>query len=164
MKPRKLFLLIGLASVALGVIVFAACGGGDDDDSGGGGGSGSDEAFVGGLCDAFLTFSTDLDKLFKDPSKLADEEDAAKAFAEPFADLAKAFDKLKPPKDLQDWHDEASDALNKVAKDLKAGNADSEVFASDSPFPDPPKEAGDRLSKVAEKNKTCQEADFDFSS
>lgn len=159
MKLRKIGLLLGIAPFALGATFLGACG---DDDGGGGGGSGSDEDFVAGLCDAFLVFQEDLQDLFSDLSDLEDEEEAAKAMAEPFEKLAESFEDLNPPSDLRDWHEDASEALNEAAEQLKDGNVDDGIFAGDQPFDDPPQDVQDRLQAIAEDNDDCIEADFTF--
>jgi len=161
LEIRRLALWLGIAPAVVGASLFAACGG---DDDGGGGGTGSDEDYVADICDAMLGFQEDLEDLFKDPSKLADEEDAAKALAEPLSDLAGAFKKMKPPSDLKDWHKDASDALSEAADELKDGNLEADILTQDQPFPDPPKDAADRLAKIAEDNEDCQAADFNFES
>lgn len=163
MKFRKLALYLGVATIALGATMFAACGGDDDDDGGStSGATGSDEKFVADICKAGVTFSKDLEKVMKDAASLSDEKKAAQALADPFEDFANAFSKAKPPKDLSEWHKDASSKLKEAVKALKDGDLESDIFTQDSPFPDPPKEASERLTKVAEGNKDCQEADFTF--
>ena len=162
MELRKLGLLLGIAPFALGATFFAACGGDDDDGGGGGGGgSGSDEDFVDGLCAAFKDFEDDFSKLLENPEDLANEDDAAEAMAEPFGKLADAFGDLNPPNDLEDWHKDASEALDKVAEQLKDGNFDESLF-EDDPLEEPPGDAQERLQKLADDNEDCKEANFDF--
>jgi len=156
-RTRLAWLLLAPAMLAM---VFAACGGGDDDDGGGGGGTGSDEAFVASICKSFNTFSTDLDKVMKDASSLTDEKAAAKKFAEPFDKLATNFANAKPPKDLKDWHSDASKVLKDAAKAMKDG--DLAALENLDDLPDPPSGASDRLEKIAKDNKDCQAADFAF--
>lgn len=160
MNIRKLAIWAGILPVALGATLFGACGGGDD---GGSGGTGSDEKFVADICKAGLDFSKALEEVFKDPSALTDEDKAIEKLGDAFEDFANAFAKAKPPADLKDWHSEASKQLKDGVKQIKDGNLEGGIFAGDSPFPEPPAEAGDRLSKIAENNKDCQEADFSFS-
>lgn len=164
MSLKKWVLYACVATLALGAMAFAACGGDDDDSSSGGssGGTGSDEKFVSDICKAGANFSESITKLLSDPSKLSDESAAAKAMAEPMSDFANAFAKAKPPKDLKEWHDDASDKLKEAADALKKGDMNADIFTQDEPFPDPPKDAADRLSKIADGNKDCQEADFSF--
>lgn len=156
-RTRLAWLLLAPAMLTM---VFAACGGGDDDDGGGGGGTGSDEAFVASICKSFNTFSTDLDKVMKDASSLTDEKAAAKKFAEPFDKLATNFANAKPPKDLKDWHSDASKVLKDAAKAMKDG--DLAALENLDDLPDPPSGASDRLEKIAKDNKDCQAADFAF--
>ena len=125
----------------------------------GSGGTGTDEKYVASICKAGAEFATAMEKLSKDLASEKDLEKAAEKAAEPFEDFAKAFAKANPPKDLKEWHDDASDALDKAVKGLKDGNFDA---LGDELMPDPPKDISDRLTKVADKNKDCQDADFSF--
>lgn len=167
MSLKRWVLYACVATLALGAMAFAACGGDDDDSSSGGstssGGNGTDEKFVADICKAGANFSDAVQKLLSDPTKLASEGDAAKALAGPMDDFANAFAKANPPKDLKSWHDDASKAMKDAAKELKAGKTDGTFFSGDSPIGDPPKEAQDRLTKIADNNKDCQKADLDFS-
>jgi hypothetical protein len=153
------------------VVLLGACGGGDDDDddassddnkSSSSGATGSDEKFVADICKGFATFQASFEKITADPGKLANEKDAIEAFSKPFEQLAKDFSNAKPPKDLKDWHKEASDSLNKASAAIKKGDLQS-LDSLDSALGDPPKGVDERLSKVAEKNKDCQAANLDFS-
>jgi hypothetical protein len=163
MKVRSLAIWLGILPIALGASFFAACGGDDDDggSSGGGGGTGSDAAFVADICKAGAKFSKDLESASSNISSTDPKEIAAK-FAKPFEDFSNAFSRAKPPKDLAAWHKDASAKLKDAVAQLKKGDAESGFFAGDEPFPDPPKDASDRLSKIAEKNKDCQDSDFNF--
>ena len=163
MLNRKFALWLGLVPLALGAMFFVACGGDDDDGGGGGGGgTGSDEDFVDDLCKAGADFAKDLEDIGDDLSAETDPEKISEAISEPFEDFANAFKKLKPPSDLKAWHDDASKSLDDVVDSLKDGNLDAEVLG-DEPFPEMPKDAEERLSKLAEDNDDCQESDFDFS-
>jgi len=157
MNIRKLALRAGILPVALGAVVLAGCGGDDD-----GGGSGSDEDYVGAICKAGLTFSKDLEKAFSDTSLLSDEDKAMDKLADIFEEFADDFAKAKPPSDLKEWHEDAVKELKAGVKSLKEGDMESGIFAGDSPFPEPPEDVAERLSKVAEGNKDCEEADFSF--
>lgn len=161
MNIRKVAIWAGIVPVALGATLFAACGG-DDDGGGGGGGSGSDEDYVAAICKAGLNFSKDLEEVFKDPESLADEDKAMEKLADIFEDFANDFAKAKPPADLKDWHNDASKQLKDGVEQIKDGDLESGIFAGDTPFPEPPAEAGERLQKAAESNEDCQEADFAF--
>lgn len=161
MKVRSLAIWLGILPIALGASFFAACGGDDDDGGGGGGATGSDEKFVADICKAGAKFSKDLESVSSNISSTDPKEIAAK-FAKPFEDFSNAFSKARPPKDLADWHKDASAKLKDAVAQLKKGDAESGFFAGDEPFPDPPKNAADRLEKIAGKNKDCQDADFSF--
>lgn len=157
-RTRLAWLMLAPALLAM---VFAACGGDDDDDGGStSGATGSDAAFVSSICKAFLTFSTDLDKVMADASSITDEKAAAKKFAEPFDKLAKSFSDAKPPKDVKDWHSQASKTLTNAAKAMKDG--DLAALEGIDDLPDMPAGASERLEKLATDNKDCQAADFAF--
>lgn len=169
MNFKRWVLYGSVAALALGAMAFTACGGDDDDDSGSSsssssGGTGSDEKFVADICKAGSQFSKDLEKATTSLGNTSDPKKAAQALAKPFEDFANAFDKAKPPKDLKDWHDTASDKLKTAVAALKKGDLEADIFTQDEPFPDPPKDAADRLSKIADNNKDCQDADFSFGS
>lgn len=166
MNKKKWTIYLCLAFVAIGATLFAACGGDDDDDDTGGstsGATGSDEKFVADICKAGSKFSKDLDAATKDIATLTDPKKVAEKLSGPFDDFANSFSKAKPPKDLVDWHKDASSKLKDAASALKKGDLESDIFTQDSPFPDPPKDAADRLSKIADKDKDCADANFDFS-
>jgi hypothetical protein len=158
---RKYWKYLAITSLSIIALAFAACGGDDDGGSSGtSGATGSDEKFVADICKAGKTFSDEITKL---SSSITDPSKAADAFAKPFETFAKAFAKAAPPKDLKSWHDDASKSLNDIVKKLKGGDLEEAFSAFDGdPFPDPPKSASDRLTKVAEKNKDCKDADFTF--
>ena len=161
MLNTKFALWLGVAPLALGAMFFGACGGDDDDTIGGGGRSGSDEDFVDDFCKAGSDFAKDIQDIGDDLSEETDPEKIGDAMSEPFEDFANAFKDLNPPSDLEDWHDDASKSLDNVVKSLKDGNFDAEAL-SDEPFPEMPKDAEERLSKLAEENEDCQDSDFDF--
>jgi hypothetical protein len=165
MTRRKWLISICLASFALGATLFAACGG-DDDSSGGvpSGGTGSDEQFVADICKAGAKFSTDIQAVLAAAASLSDPAKAAQKMAVPFQDFSDAFAKAKPPSDLKDWHNTASAKLKDAAAALKKGDLESDIFTQDSPIPDLPQSAQDRLQKIADNNKDCQAADLNFNS
>jgi hypothetical protein len=177
---------IWVAAVAvLAAMLLASCGGGDDDDksadaSGGTGdntanattgtsgestakistSTGSDAKFVGDICKAYKNFSDELTKAQANIANVKSQEDAAKLFGDPFKNLAAAFAKASPPKDLKDWHTAAAKQLNDMANSMAKGDMTAmENFAT---LPDPPQAALDRLTKAAEKNQDCKDANFDF--
>ncbi len=83
--------------------------------------------------------------------------------AAPFEQLAKDFSKANPPKDMREWHSAATKSLNDIAKALKdAKGLDALSALGDDPFPEQPAGVEDRLGKIAESNKDCQDADFAF--
>jgi hypothetical protein len=160
MNFRRVAIRAGFLPVVLGATILAGCGGGGD--GGPGGGTGSDEEFVSDICKAGLNFTKSLDDIFKDPSALADEDKAIEKLADSFEDFANAFAKANPPADLKAWHSDASKQLKEGVKQIKDGDLEGGVFAGDTPFPEPPGDAGDRLTRVAEENKDCIDADFAF--
>ena len=159
MNFHTLAIWTGFVPVALAATFLAACGG---DDDGGPGGTGSDEDFVADICRAGADFSKALQEVFSDPSALADEDKAIEKLSDAFEAFANDFAEARPPADLKEWHSESSKQLDDGVQQLKDGNLEGGVFAGDNPFPEPPAEAGERLSKIAETNEHCQDADFSF--
>ncbi len=145
----------------LAASLLGACGGDDDDDSGSSGGTGSDEKFVADICKAGATFAKAMDGLQKELASETDLGKVAEKASKPFENFSKDFAKANPPKDLKAWHDDTSDALKTAAKGLKDGNFDA---LGEDLITEPPGDAADRLAKVAEGNKDCQEADIAFGS
>ena len=156
MNIRKVAIRGAIVPIGLGALAFAGCGGGD------GGGSGSDEDYVAAICKAGVKFTKDLEKAFTDTSLLSDEDKAMEKLADIFEDFANDFEDAKPPSDIKEWHEDAAKQLKDGVKQIKDGDMESGIFAGDSPFPEPPEDVADRLSKVAEDNEDCQEADFSF--
>ncbi|MGE0598505.1 MAG: hypothetical protein AB7J35_01595 [Dehalococcoidia bacterium] len=160
MKLRNYMMFAGILPMILGATLFGACGG-DDDDGGSGGGTGSDEKFVADICKAGAKFSEAMDKLQKDLSSETDFTKIAEKAAQPFEDFANDFSKANPPSDLKEWHDSTSDALKTAVKGLKDGDFSA---LDENLISEPPGDAANRLAKVAEDNKDCQEADLNFDS
>lgn len=159
MNLRKFLLMAGVVPAILGASLFASCGGDDDSSGGGGGGTGSDEAFVADICKAGAKFSKAMESLQKDLAKETDVDKLAEKASKPFQTFADEFSKAKPPSDLKEWHESTSTSLKAAAKGLKDGDFDAldgDIMTS------PPGDAADRLAKVADGNKDCQEADLAF--
>ena len=95
---------------------------------------------------------------------ITDEDKAIEAMVKPFENFANAIDDANPPKDLKDWHDQTVETLDDVVKKLKDGDVEALSSFGDSPLPEPPADASERLQKIADKNKDCQDADFAFGS
>lgn len=156
--------MAGVVPAILGASLFGACGGDDDDsgdsgNNGGSSGSGSDEDFVSAICKAGVKFSKAMDSLEKDLKNETDFSKIAEKASEPFEDFANDFAKAKPPSDLKDWHKTTSDGLKAAAKGLKDGDFEA---LSDSLDLKPPADAAERISKAAEGNKDCEEAELNF--
>jgi len=147
MRPRPGWLLIAPALLAM---LFAGCGGDGTDGS-------ADEAYVASICKAFHQLNTDIEKV--DASKIKEPAEAAKQFGDAFETLARSFSDATPPKDLEDWHADATKVLSDAAKGLK--NGDISALRDMVNLPDPPG-AADRLEKYAKENKDCQAGQFGF--
>lgn len=145
-----------LVPALLGALLLGACGGGGS----GGTGTGSDEKFVADICKAGAQFQDDLTKLFANLANIQSEEEAAKKIAEPLETFAKSFKAAKPPADLKQWHSDSSKSLDEAVAALKKGNTNAAIFQQDSPFPEPPKGAEERLSKIAANNADCQKSEL----
>ena len=81
MKVRALALVP--ACLAAGAVTFAACGGDDN-----GGGSGSDEEYVGVLCDALDSFGSDTNELITNVDADADQDELLNELGGIIRDLA----------------------------------------------------------------------------
>ena len=152
-------MVAGILPMILAASLFGACGGGDDDGGSSSGGTGSDAKFVADICKAGAKFAKAMDGLEKELGNETDFSKIAEKAAKPFEDFQKDFAKANPPKDLVEWHDSTSDALKAAVKGLKDGNFDA--LGSDL-ITEPPAEAADRLSKAADGNKDCADADIAF--
>lgn len=161
MEFRKLGPLLGIAPFALGALLFAGCG---DDDDGGGGGTrtGTDEQFVSDFCAALKDFDEDFSSVFANIEDLEDEDAMMEAMAEPISNFANAFEDIRVPSDLRDWHQQASRALRDAADSIEDGNFDEAAFDEDL-IEEPPQDVQDRLQSLAEDNEDCKDANFDFS-
>ncbi|MGE0601799.1 MAG: hypothetical protein AB7J35_20655 [Dehalococcoidia bacterium] len=149
MLRRARFSLVALMALPL---VVSACGGGGD---------GSDKEFVTDLCDATTQLKTDFAAAVKDASGQTDSGKAVDRLIPPLEAFVKAFDDAKPPKDLKEWHNAASDQLAAAVEKFKTEKtlASLEGFG-DSPVPDPPADAKARLREVAQNIDACDGVAF----
>ena len=127
----------------------------------GGGGSSTDEEFVTELCDATVQLKTDFAAAVKDASGQTDSGKAVERLIPPLEAFVKAFDDAKPPKDLKEWHSAATDQLQAAVEKFKTEKtlASLEGFG-DSPVPDPPADAKQRLRAAAENITACEGVAF----
>jgi hypothetical protein len=163
MKVHLWWLILGAAAC---VALSAGC-----SSNGGGGkaGTGSDEAYVAGLCKAANKASDALDAA----SPSATPDDLGSALGAVFASLAPAmeqfaadFAKLNPPSDIADWHANTSKQLTAGAKALKDGNFDDPALdaITGNPTANMPAAARDRLKAIADASPDCKDlALFDAS-
>ncbi len=149
MVPKLRLALLGLFILPA---TLSACGGG---------GSSTDEEFVTELCSATAKLNTDFAAAVKDASGQTDSAKAVERLVPPLEAFVKAFDDAKPPKDLKDWHSAASKQLDSAVEKFKTEKtlASLEGFG-DSPVPDPPADAKQRLRTAAENIKACDGVAF----
>lgn len=141
-----------LLSFALLVPALAAGCGGD---------SGNDESFVRDLCEASSQLTADLDTALKSASSQTDAGKAVEAFVAPLERYVDSFKDADPPKDLEAWHKSASDQLAGVVANFKETKTLSALEGfSDSPVPDPPAEAKQRLRAAAAEVEECNGVTF----
>lgn len=132
-------------------VLFIAC---SDDDP-------SDENFVTQLCEASAELRTDLDVAIQAASTQTDSGKAVGLLVEPLERFVKAFKDSDPPNDLDEWHDEASDRLRTTVEAFKKEQSLAALVGfSDSPIPDPPAEAKQRLRDAAEDVDACDGVAF----
>ena len=116
----------------------------------------SDEDFVRSLCDATNELEAGIEAAIEDASTQTDAQKGIELLVPPLEEFVKAFEDADPPKDLQDWHKAASAELNaRVDKFKDAKTLASLEGFSDSPVPDPPAAAKQRLRDVAEDIQEC---------
>ncbi|MCK9521263.1 MAG: hypothetical protein M0R74_19895, partial [Dehalococcoidia bacterium] len=123
------------------------------------GGTGGDAQYVAAICKASREWWDQLSSAFMDidPEK---PEEFMKGLMEPTRTYADQIAKAKPPKDIQEWHENLVAMFKDVVKGMESG----EDFISDDAFgdfPDMPLAAQERLVKVAEKNEDCQALEED---
>lgn len=140
------------AAVALAAVSLAACSGDDD---------GSDEEFVRDLCQASTELRNGIKEALENASTSTSPNAAAEALVKPLGVFVEAFDDLNPPKDLDDWHDSASDELEKTFEDFRTKkNLAALTGFADSPVPDPPVDAKSRLRAAAQDVPECSGVAF----
>jgi hypothetical protein len=149
-SPVRRFAALALAAIL--VPVAAACG----DDK-----PGTEREFAVELCAATREFEASLSSALEQASTETDATKALEALTEPLEDFVKAFRDANPPEDLEDWHKEAGDQLDAVVERFKEEKtlASLEGFG-DSPVPDPPAEAKQRLRGAAADAEECEGVAF----
>jgi hypothetical protein len=138
----RLFALAVSATVLAAAAV--ACGGGDS--------TGSDDQYVKDFCTAQRDFKSSLDEAVKEVAAGGGSVDAGK-IAEPYSQLAKDFEDMKPPADIKDWHNGASKQLRDAASRIKKEKSLQSI--GQDPLTGMPAEARERLRKVAQNEQAC---------
>ncbi len=141
-KSWRLALAAPLAAAAL----LGACGGDD-------GGSDGDEQYVSAFCGAMADF---LKAQQAPPGASGNSSQILAAAARPFDELVKALEDADPPSDAREWHEGFVADMKKMTEALKKG--DMSALEGFDDIDEPPSKVDKRLSKVAEKNRDCQEA------
>lgn len=148
---------------------LAACGG-----SGGGGGEkskqaasptariGTDDAFVADVCSAYRRFRDELNAALKDTSGIKTADDLTKRVAQPLTKLSTSFANVRVPKDLTEWHTQASAELTRLASRIAEGRLDAAAELGQNPIPPPPEAAIARLQPLTAANSDCKASGFDF--
>ncbi len=152
MERRLLRFAAGLGLLALAGFAGAACGVDDP---------GTDGDFVLELCDATKALEADFATAVSAASEQTDPAKAVEALAPPLDTFVAAFEDAKPPEDLEEWHKTAAKQLRASVDKFKAEKtlASLEGFG-DSPVPDPPAEAKQRLREAAEDVDGCEGVAF----
>ena len=154
-QGRRIWLIVGLATLGAFALIAAACG--DDDD--GGGGDGSDEDYVRGLCSAVSSMQADAQEAFEDfdPQSVDDIEDALETLQDVFGDFVEELEDLNPPADVSEYHDQVVEAFQAQQDLLEDGTLDALQQFGDFDTPNPPQAVSDRLSAVAEDTPECDD-------
>ena len=139
---KRIALAIGAVSVAAAAF---ACGGDDD--------TGPDDEYVTAFCDAQRAFSDSLETALDNASSSSDFDEVA----EPYETLAEDFGDMKPPEDVQDWHDDVTDQLDGIADRVREeGNLDAHTELEQDPTTGMPDEPRQRLLAIAEEDPACE--------
>lgn len=140
-------------------LVFSSCGG----ESSSGGGDGTDKGFVKEVCSAVNRFRDDAtQQIISNPGSLGDEEKLSQVMAKPFARFVETFAEAKPPADLASWHDDATEDLERVLKEVNAGKGGGEIFQDSTLFIEPSAEQQERLLAAADGVSECDGATVIF--
>jgi hypothetical protein len=159
-------LALALGAVLVLALLVAACGGGDSDDNANNGdatvGTSEDRQFVSAVCSAYGAFAAAVERGLRNPSEIRRPEDLTERFAGPFDELARAFQRARPPRDLREWHAQASAELAQIADRLRRGNLDAAASLGSNPIPALPAAAAARLEEVALNTRVCTDNRFHF--
>lgn len=140
----KLGIFLALGVIAASSLVACGSDGGNDDD------------FVRGLCEASSALRTGVEKAVKDGATSTDPNKVVELLAVPVDAFVKAFDDLNPPKDLKDWHEEATSQLRQTAETFRTEKKLTALATfNDSPVPNPPDAARARLETAAADIPEC---------
>lgn len=180
---RRLSPAAAISVLALSV-VLAACGGDDSESATDTGGAASataattsattgaqgaqqanpapsgDVAYMKAVCTA-ANDSLDpvIEKVSKDPSLLTDQKKLIDAMTPALSDLSGKLDKIDPPNDLQEYHDQLIQRFNDVIAKAKAGQVQSVVdIANASGGIEPSPELKMRLENAASQAPECKES------
>lgn len=122
---------------------------------------GNDEDFVRGLCEASTELRTGVEKAVKDGSTSTDPNKVVELLVVPIDAFVEAFDDLKPPKDLKDWHEESTKQLKATAETFRSEKKLTALASfNDSPVPSPPDAARARLETAAASVPECNGVAF----
>lgn len=139
--------LARLALIAFLVVPAASACGSDD---------GNDEDFVRGLCEASSELRTGVEKAVKDGAASTDPGKGVELMVAPIDTFVEAFADLKPPKDLKDWHKDATKQLEASAATFRTEKRLTALAGfNDSPVPDPPAAAKTRIQAAAKDVPEC---------
>jgi hypothetical protein len=146
------------AVISAATLLLAACVGHGEGDSGSGG---SDAAYVKAICEANVEMQENMESVLAKATAGADPVAALmKAIAELFEDFLDDVEDANPPSDMRTTHDALLEGIEKTIELMKSG--DPAVLEGDSPLydvPEPPPAVEERLTKVAEDEPACEEAD-----
>ncbi|MEX0782800.1 MAG: hypothetical protein WED87_00010 [Dehalococcoidia bacterium] len=139
---KRIALMLGAAVIAPAAF---ACGGGGD--------TGPDDEYVTAFCNTQREFSDSLDAAIRGSSTTTNFD----AIAEPFETLADDFDDLKPPDDLEDWHNDAAEKVSETADRVKdERNLEAVTSLERDPLSGMPEEPRERLRAIANDDPACE--------
>jgi hypothetical protein len=148
----KHFSPLAAGSLLCAVSVLSSCGGSS---------GGNDKDFVTDLCHAATDLRGGIQQAIKEGSTSTDANKTVDLISAPIDQFVKDFADARPPKDLKEWHDGASQQLQQTAQNFKQQNTLAALTDfGHSPVPDPPAAAKARLEDVAKSVPDCNGVAF----
>ena len=142
-----------LALALLAFVAMAAFGCGEED--------ATDESFVRDLCGATTQLQSGLATALADSRTQTDPAKAVEVLVPPLDAFVKAFEDIRPPKDLDEWHESSTTQLRASVDKFETEKTLSSLEGfGDSPVPDLPAAAKLRLRETGDRIEECNGVAF----